>query len=122
MSVELGVPGKARFMRNFWPRKIKTTSPCDVVDRLRSPEEMAAYPDACLEEPDCHAIFVARALGDIPRAQGVLKVASSVGLSGTSQLKVLYEETYPSLDIIFRIISALGLKLCAGVKVDVNVI
>lgn len=44
-----------------------------------------------------------------------------MGLSGTSQLKVLYEETDPCLESIFRINSALGLKLYAGVKVDVKV-
>jgi hypothetical protein len=45
-----------------------------------------------------------------------------MGLSGASRLKVLYAETGPSLETIFRVIPALGLKLCAGVKEDVEVI
>ncbi len=69
MSVELGILGKVRLGLDHWEGKIKpTTSPYDVADHLRSSEEMGAYPNACLEESDCHAIFVARALGDIARA------------------------------------------------------
>jgi probable addiction module antidote protein len=43
----------------------------DVAEHLRTPEEMAAYLEACLEEADGDAAFVAKALGDIARAQGI---------------------------------------------------
>jgi DNA-binding phage protein len=39
----------------------------DVAEHLRSPEEMAAYLEACLEEADGDAAFVAKALEDIAR-------------------------------------------------------
>jgi DNA-binding phage protein len=83
---------------------------------------MAAYPDACFEEPDLSRYLRCQSARCIARAQGISNVANSMGPSGTSQLKVLYEETDLSLEIIFRIISALGLKLCAGVKEDMEVI
>jgi probable addiction module antidote protein len=40
----------------------------DVAQHLRTPEEMALYLDACIEESDGDAAFVAKALGDIARA------------------------------------------------------
>ena len=50
------------------PRTV--TSPYDVAEHLRTPEEMAAYLEACLEEAGDDAAFIAKALGDIARAQG----------------------------------------------------
>lgn len=46
------------------------TSPYDVAEHLRTPEEMAAYLEACIEEADGDAAFIAKALSDIARAQG----------------------------------------------------
>jgi DNA-binding phage protein len=39
------------------------TSAYDVSDYLRTPEEMAAYLEACIEEADGDAAFIAKALG-----------------------------------------------------------
>ena len=48
-----------------------TTSP-DVVDQdLQTQEEMAAYLEACIEGADGDASFIAKALGDIARAQSM---------------------------------------------------
>lgn len=47
----------------------------DVAEHLRNPEEMAAYLEACLEEADGDAAFVAKALEDIARAKGMAQVA-----------------------------------------------
>lgn len=44
------------------------TTRYDVAEHLRTPEEMAAYLEACLEEADGDAAFIAKALGDIVRA------------------------------------------------------
>ncbi len=49
--------------------KKTVTSPYDVAEHLRTPEEMAAYLDACLEEADEDAAFIAKALDDIARAR-----------------------------------------------------
>jgi probable addiction module antidote protein len=46
------------------------TTRWDVTEHLRTPEEMAAYLEACLEEADGDAAFIAKALGDIARAKG----------------------------------------------------
>ncbi len=53
----------------------------DVAEHLRTPEEMAAYFEACLEEANADAAFIAKALGDIARAKGMTQVARDAGLS-----------------------------------------
>lgn len=47
-----------------------TTKPYDVAEHLRTPEEMALYLRACIEESGGSAAFIAKALGDISRALG----------------------------------------------------
>ena len=48
-----------------------TTTPYDVAEQLRTPEERAAYLDAWLEEAPDDAAGIARARGDIARAKGI---------------------------------------------------
>ncbi len=93
--------------------KISTTR-YDVTEHLRTPEEMAAYLEACLEEANGDAAFVARALGDIARAKGMTQVARDAGLSRESLYKALSGDRSPGFDTILKVIDALGLKLHAG--------
>jgi probable addiction module antidote protein len=92
------------------------TSPYDVAEHLRTAEEMAAYLEACIEEADGDAAFIAKALGDIARAQGMTQVARDSGLSRESLYKALSGERSPSFDTILKVVSALGLKLSASVR------
>ena len=89
------------------------TSRYDVAEHLRTPEEMAAYLEACLEEADGDAAFVAKAIGDIARAKGMSQVARDSGLSRESLYKALSGERIPSFDTILKVLAALGLKLNA---------
>ena len=89
------------------------TSPYDVAEHLRTPEEMASYLEACIEEADGDAAFIAKALGDIARAKGMSQVASDAGLSRESLYKALSGERKPTLDTVLRVVRALGLKLRA---------
>jgi hypothetical protein len=41
----------------------------DVAEHLRTPEEMAAYLEACLKEADGDTAFIAKAVDDIGRAK-----------------------------------------------------
>lgn len=43
------------------------TTPYDVADHLRTPEEMASYLKVCIEESKGDAAFVAKALRDVVR-------------------------------------------------------
>ena len=58
--------------------KTKTTR-YDVAEHLRTPEEMAAYLEACFEEEDGDAAFIAKALGDIARAKGMYQLGELAG-------------------------------------------
>jgi probable addiction module antidote protein len=86
----------------------------DVAEHLRSPEEMAAYLEACLEVAEGDAAFVAKALGDIARARGMTKVARDAGLSRESLYKALSGERSPDFETVLRVIQALGLRLHAA--------
>jgi probable addiction module antidote protein len=92
------------------------TSRYDVAEHLRTPKEMAAYFEACLDEADGDASFIAKALGDIARAKGMTQVARSAGLSRESLYKALSGDRSPSFDTILKVVAALGLKLHAEVE------
>jgi probable addiction module antidote protein len=93
-------------------RKTKTTR-YDVAEHLRTPKEMAAYLEACLEEAAGDAAFVAKALGDIARAKGMSQVARDAGVSRESLYKALSGERSPSFGTVLKVVAALGIKLHA---------
>ena len=90
------------------------TTRYDVAEHLRTPEEMAAYLETCLEESNGDASFVAKALGDIARAKGMTQVARDTGLSRESLYKTLSGERNPGFDTVLKIIRALGIELHAS--------
>ncbi len=95
--------------------KVKT-SRYDAVEQLRTPEEMAAYLEACIEEADGDAAFIAKALGNIARAKGMAQVARDSGLSRESLYKALSGDRSPGFDTILKVVNALGIKLHAEAK------
>lgn len=93
-------------------KKTRTTR-YDIAEHLRTREEMAAYLEACIEEANGDAAFIAKALGDIARAQGMTHVAREAGLSRESLYKALSGDRSPSFDTILKVVAALGLRLHA---------
>jgi probable addiction module antidote protein len=93
-------------------KKTKTTS-YDVAEHLRTPAEMAAYLEACIEDANGDAAFIAKALGDIARAKGMTQVARDAGLSRESLYKALSGDRSPGFDTILKVVDALGLRLHA---------
>ena len=89
------------------------TSRYDVAEHLRSPKEMAAYLQACLDEADGDAAFIAKALGDIARAKGMARVARDAGLARESLYKALSGDRSPTFDTVLKVVAALGLRLHA---------
>ena len=85
----------------------------DVSEHLRTPEEMAAYLDAWLEEAPEDAAGIARALGDIARAKGMSQVAKDAGLSRESLYRALSAEGNPSFATVLKVAKALGVRLHA---------
>jgi probable addiction module antidote protein len=89
------------------------TIPYDVAEQLRTPQEMAAYLDAWLDEAPDDAQGIARALGDIARAKGMTQVAKDAGLSRESLYKALSSDGNPSFATVLKVARALGVKLHA---------
>ncbi|CAM3722809.1 addiction module antidote protein [Bordetella tumulicola] len=92
-----------------------TTREYDIAERLRTPEEMVLYLNACIAESDGDAAFIAKALGDIARAQGMTKVAKQAGLSRESLYKSLSGVREPEFSTILKVTRALGLRLHASI-------
>ncbi len=89
------------------------TTKYDVSKHLRTPEEMAAYLEACIEEASGDAAFIVKALGDIARAKGMSQVARDAGLSRESLYKAFSGERTPGFDTVLKVVGTLGLKLHA---------
>ena len=92
------------------------TARYDAAEYLETPEEMAAYLEACLEEANGDAAFIAKAIGNIARARGMSQIARDAGLSRESLYKALSGDRTPGFDTILKVIDALGLKLHAETK------
>ena len=89
------------------------TTPYHVSEHLRTPEEMAAYLDAWLEEAPDDVAGISRALGDIARAKGMTQVAKDAGLSRESLYRALSAGGNPSFATILKVAKALGVRLHA---------
>jgi probable addiction module antidote protein len=92
--------------------KTKAT-PYDVAEHLRTPEEMAAYLDAWLDEAPEDVSGIARALGDVARAKGMSQVAKDAGLSRESLYRALSADGNPSFATVLKVAKALGVRLHA---------
>jgi probable addiction module antidote protein len=98
------------------PRRKKRTTPTtpyDVAEHLRTPEERAAYLDAWLSESPEDASGIARALGDIARAKGMTRVAKDSGMSRESLYKALDENGNPSFATVLKVAKAIGVRFHA---------
>jgi probable addiction module antidote protein len=94
--------------------KSTKASSYDVAEHLRTPEEMAAYLDAWLEEAPDDATGIAKALGNIARAKGMTQVAKDAGLSRESLYRALGAGGNPSFSTVLKVAKALGVKLHAS--------
>jgi probable addiction module antidote protein len=86
----------------------------DSAEHLQTEEDMALYLDACLEEAQGDAAFIAKALGTIARARGMSQLARDTGLGRESLYKALSGEGNPSFATILKVTHALGLSLHAS--------
>ena len=89
--------------------RIKDTSKFDVVDYLKSEEDIAGYLTAVLEDGD-PGLFVA-AIGDIARAKGMSDIAKKSGVTRESLYRALKIESRPRFETVTRVIHALGMRL-----------
>lgn len=82
----------------------------DSAQHLQTPEDVAMYFEACLEEAGDDAAFIAKALGNIARARGMTQLAADTGLGRESLYKALSGDGNPSFETILKVTRALGLQ------------
>ena len=85
----------------------------DAAEFLKTPEEMAAYLDACFEEDAGDGVLIRAALNDIARAKGMTQIARDAGLGRESLYKALSRSGNPEFATIMKVMKALGLRLHA---------
>ena len=85
----------------------------DAAEFLKTPEEMAAYLDACFEEDAGDYVLIRAALNDIARAKGMTQIARDAGLGRESLYKALSSSGNPEFATIMKVMKAMGLRLHA---------
>ncbi len=95
------------------------TRPWDVAEHLDTPERIAAYIEAVLEDGDPG--LVSAAIGDIARARGMAQIAAETGRSRESLYRALSEKGNPQLSTLMGVLKALGLQLSVKPAADAAV-
>ncbi len=90
------------------------TAKYNTSDYLETPEDVALYIEAALEEDDPKLLLAA--LRDVAESQGgMAMMAQRTGLGRESLYKSLSENGNPKLSTLFEVIKALGLHLSVKV-------
>ena len=83
----------------------------NTAEHLQSPEDIAAYLEACFEEAGDDPAFIAEALGVVARSKGMSQLARATGLTREGLYKALSSEGNPSFATILKVVKALGLRI-----------
>ncbi|MCI6574670.1 MAG: putative addiction module antidote protein [Actinomycetaceae bacterium] len=81
----------------------------DPAQYIETPEDVADYLSIALEDGDPATLQMV--LGDIARSEGMSKLARETGLNRESLYKSLSAQGNPTMDTIFKVTKALGLRL-----------
>jgi probable addiction module antidote protein len=85
------------------------TKPWDSAEILETPEDVAAYLDAYLE--DGSAEEIRSALGTVARSRGMTQLSRETGLTREALYKALGDNGNPTLDTLLKVTKALGVRL-----------
>jgi len=85
----------------------------DVVDHLKTEEDITLYFNACIEDDPGDGSLIRAALSDIARARGMAQLARDTGLTREGLYKALSPEGNPHFSTILKVIKALGVRLHA---------
>lgn len=83
----------------------------DSAEHLKTEDDMQAYLQACIEESNGDAAFIAKALGNIAKAKGMAQLSQDTGLGRESLYKALSGDVNPSFDTVIKVVKALNLRL-----------
>ena len=80
-----------------------------MLQRLKEPEEAAAYLDGVLELEDPAALLLA--LRQVAKAHGMTEVACGADVGDRTLFRALSENGNPTLDTVTKVLHAVGLQL-----------
>lgn len=83
----------------------------DSAEHLKTEQDMQDYLQACVEESNNDAAFIAKALGNIARAKGMAQLSKDTGLGRESLYKALSGDVIPSFDTVIKVVKALDVRL-----------
>ncbi|MDC4545780.1 putative addiction module antidote protein [Acinetobacter baumannii] len=83
----------------------------DSAEHLKTEEDMQAYLQACIDESNGDAAFIAKTLGNIAKAKGMTQLSKETGLGRESLYKALSGDVNPSFDTVIKVVKALNLRL-----------
>lgn len=83
----------------------------DSAEHLKTEEDMQAYLQACIDESNGDAAFIAKALDNIAKAKGMAQLSRDTGLGRESLYKALSGDVNPSFDTVIKVVKALNLRL-----------
>ena len=83
----------------------------DSAEHLKTEEDMQAYLQACIDESNGDAAFIAKAFGNIAKAKGMAQLSRDTGLGRESLYKALSGDVNPSFDTVIKVVKALNLRL-----------
>jgi probable addiction module antidote protein len=85
------------------------TTKWDTAEFLDSPEMIASYIEAIMEDAD--PALITLALGNIARSKGMTEIAKKTGVTREGLYKALSAEGDPKLTTFLGVIKSLGLRL-----------
>jgi probable addiction module antidote protein len=85
------------------------TRPWDTAEHLDTPEAIAAYLEAAMEDGD--PAILTHALGQVARARGMSQIAKEAGVTREALYKALRSDGDPRASTLFGVFKALGLHL-----------
>ncbi len=91
--------------------KISELKQFDILDHIKTEEDMKMYLQICIEEDGIKGFQ--HALGVIAKAKGMNEIAKETGLSRQNLYKSLSENANPRVDTLEKVAKALGMKLIA---------
>lgn len=87
------------------------TAPWDAADSLDSPEAIAAYLDAAVEEAQDDPGFLLTTLETVARAGNFSELAREVGITRKGLYKALSDDGNPSFATIWALLNKLGVRI-----------
>lgn len=89
------------------------TSRWELMDHLQTDEDCRLFLEAAFDGAGNDPSYIAKAIGEVARARGMMQLAKETGLARESLYRSLSAEGNPSFATITTVMHALGMHLAA---------